>query len=1748
MDFRAKARDIIKTIIENMHEWRKVVLALSCLVVFITTYILILPAFTLDKEEAAEQGGIDVPAVEQTVDGDKESAEPAKETPNTDSAEKKDATKASAAKSAKDSASAAKGSASTDITLQNDESDDFVVAVEGKGEVLSEDMSVAVREIAESDKDQKEEYDSLYNDALEAVQKAQTEEGLEKPSDFAFAKFYDISLMDGDEAVEPGEEVDVKISFGKALQKELAKQAGTIDPKRVHIVHFAVDEETGEASPEVLDPETTDITVENNKITDAAFTADSFSVFAVVYTVDFHYEINGKMYDFSIPGGGFVSLEHVVEVLGIASADVNSENGAENAENGAENGDDFVREVPGVNLSDENGTAYEEAINLNEVEVSEATKKFVADVESVEFSSPELLWVGKVDEAATVGGLKEANGLEVEYSAELTEEQIAEINAQTVEAGDWALISILPFTSEETLTVTMKNGDQFVVRVTDAQPADTDTNWYGHYNDCERGNTNRFVIWGVGSDGKNYVLKTDGTTEEFNPESIDTLGAEYLWTIEYGWNQGWDSGLQQYDYRYYIRPANDPTKCLALNNGYISGENLVQSESSGTHLYAPYSRHKNQQNNNYTNNNSGWIVEGWGWTRLNLGNSSHQFEGHQQYCSNINISRVQTPLTYDIIVRTDNYDRGAVSGKDKGGTNRQAAESFIATTENTYSVTKRNGNAIEAEPQTLQWMFDYWDLDGQTLYWDRYQRRIVFEENANTEIYTNLNGDRASVINAYSLPVSFNGSTLTAHFKRNPDYVVPDDDKDGRPIDATIAEWLENLLDADFPLNKSATQKTAEVYDYENRIYRVDITASSNLYALDKNVKLGFILDVSGSMKFPSQLDMVSNTNNTQTTTVKTNQLKLELNKINDSKSNRENWLNRNKTYYMIADVTGTATVNRIFYDWSSNKWKFVDSSKDNSEATEISTSTPFHSSGDTGGNYPIYMAGDPIKAEDLSSPEGSLLTSMGLGVGDPKPRAFYLQKSMRETTATLQQIMDKVSVANNPNDASEVLIAWNTFCKNVNGSDHTFKAPANVEFSYTYSGGTSTDRALNDALSFGWGHGSDASRFAVLITDGAPQRDGSYVPDDTVGGYADTLKANGTPSNTADDITLITLGLSMGDVHRGEVLLYDIASKDKENVPYYYEAESGNELELALAEVIRLAMANAITEGNVTDTVNEAFYPVDKNTGLPLENGYVINLNGEQIAFSESTLTYEQRNAGYGVISETNGTYSVTWTGQEFTWEGWHGTIYEKAKEDFLGGNAVRTNDPDHPAVVTSTGYKLHSGDTAIPFKDSIKTAGTKSLETPRVNVNELQIEGNNTEWTVYLGTSVDPLEQIKELYKNIKVQQVITNGTDTDHDSFKDKEKWDWNSLDENFPLYYDLTESASDDRENETYGQQEFFYLSDLIKKLNGGNDIDWTRLIELSEKTGDQNTGITFPYNLYGQDNPGWITIKLEKDHSVDSHATDQVGTPVETYTLTAFFSPMYDHTPVGLGGDGLYPYHTGNYGLGTYGNAPGTEDVSNEHKINVFAKKLSITKVDQANTAIKNSDAEFKLYRKAQTDETPLGSEDVPAGLPAGSYVLADTLTVASDGKAKTNIDISRLPNDEPYYLVETKTPAGYISLSGALEVKAEINNEVWTKVADSTQPLTSSTKWDPYVLSNWNHDATVIVSGDGELASYAVREGNIIYDQTQDGASYMIRNNAGVELPATGGPGTTALYLLGIMLTVFAGTGLVMRKRRRDVA
>ena len=155
------------------------------------------------------------------------------------------------------------------------------------------------------------------------------------------------------------------------------------------------------------------------------FEAGAFSVYAIVYTVDFHWEVDGKSYDFSIPGGGYVSLYDLVKDLGIAEDKADTEK-------------DEIREL-------------------------------VDGVETIEFSNPELVSVSRTEENTTVGAIKDGLGLDCEYSTDLTEKQIAEINAQEVLAGDWALISLKPFDTEESMTVTMINGETWTVKVTDAQ-------------------------------------------------------------------------------------------------------------------------------------------------------------------------------------------------------------------------------------------------------------------------------------------------------------------------------------------------------------------------------------------------------------------------------------------------------------------------------------------------------------------------------------------------------------------------------------------------------------------------------------------------------------------------------------------------------------------------------------------------------------------------------------------------------------------------------------------------------------------------------------------------------------------------------------------------------------------------------------------------------------------------------------------------------------------------------------------------------------------------------------------------------------------------------------------------------------------------------------------------------------------------------------------------------------------------------
>jgi len=223
---------------------RSVLIALSAAIVFVTTYILILPAITLDQESASEQGGIDVPAAEQQLQDVSQSQE--------DPASDSEPASKPAAESASDrSAEPAAGQ------LLYEGKGYTVETAFGKKAGLPENTILSADEITENDED----YSGWRDEALKAVQESKNGEqvaGLE------FAKFYDISLQAGDQEIEPEAPVNVSISYDKALK--------AADADHVRIVHFGADGE-GNLVPEVLDPEDVELELEKGKMSGTAFAA-----------------------------------------------------------------------------------------------------------------------------------------------------------------------------------------------------------------------------------------------------------------------------------------------------------------------------------------------------------------------------------------------------------------------------------------------------------------------------------------------------------------------------------------------------------------------------------------------------------------------------------------------------------------------------------------------------------------------------------------------------------------------------------------------------------------------------------------------------------------------------------------------------------------------------------------------------------------------------------------------------------------------------------------------------------------------------------------------------------------------------------------------------------------------------------------------------------------------------------------------------------------------------------------------------------------------------------------------------------------------------------------------------------------------------------------------------------------------------------------------------------------------------------
>lgn len=164
---------------------------------------------------------------------------------------------------------------------------------------------------------------------------------------------------------------------------------------------------------------------------------------------------------------------------------------------------------------------------------------------------------------------------------------------------------------------------------------------------------------------------------------------------------------------------------------------------------------------------------------------------------------------------------------------------------------------------------------------------------------------------------------------------------------------------------------------------------------------------------------------------------------------------------------------------------------------------------------------------------------------------------------------------------------------------------------------------------------------------------------------------------------------------------------------------------------------------------------------------------------------------------------------------------------------------------------------------------------------------------------------------------------------------------------------------------------------------------------------------------------------------------------------------------------------------------------------VYSYSIDLKKVDKEKKDL--TGAEFKLYAdEALTKEIKVVKDGNDYRV-ATAEEADDVVNVIEAG----HVNIKGLAAGT-YYLVETKAPAGYNKLKDAIVVEIREQNETV----------------DPSLM---DEDAIAEI------------------EVTPVGAEVI--NNAGVELPATGGIGTTIFYVVGGVLVVAAGVLLVVKKR-----
>jgi hypothetical protein len=568
----------------------------------------------------------------------------------------------------------------------------------------------------------------------------------------------------------------------------------------------------------------------------------------------------------------------------------------------------------------------------------------------------------------------------------------------------------------------------------------------------------------------------------------------------------------------------------------------------------------------------------------------------------------------------------------------------------------------------------------------------------------------------------------------------------------------------------------------------------------------------------------------------------------------------------------------------------------------------------------------------------------------------------------------------------------------------------------------------------------------------------------------------------------------------------------------WWYQPENASDLMDILTNQILNSITTGTKVGHncetVTDEISDSFYPINPNTNAALTSGTYIDKNGNVLSSSSVVTAYKGKDddgtwvvrqtkpssgtwteikitnvtwtnkggtssynwwtgqttvtGGYNIASSwdpvgtvtqaSDGSWSVVWDGADLSQDtAWSGRIYLKAKEDFIGGNAIATNKE---ATIT-----LHDG-------------GSYELETPTVNVRLLGMNQNDSEVTVYKGDIINaagntPLDALKTLFGETEFTKLVSGSGN----------------------VYNKVKDASTGAAYGESDGVKESTFTLEyaLGRSLT---DDEWTYLTT-ADSDGNYPS-LTIPYTYNDADGEvGYFTISLNKQSNADGQTADfgehtadvANGSPnadksnqIETYTVsvtyTAYKLAGTGETKVDSGKRPDTNVHNGTAGPGTEVGGTsagttletglGTETSTDTHKVYAIEGKIQLWK--ELDSSLQSS-TEDQTYTFILTQTKDAQGNDIAE---ADQIKQEKTVTVKA-GQTKSDVVEFTGLSRGTYVVSEATDDAYHVS---KMSVQTGTNATNCQYSGDGTTAVT-------FVMGNDTSSANVISkAGNATYTSY----------------------------------------------------------------